>query len=83
MTRFLVSCPHVGCAWRGRLRALPGHVPRFGVASNVSLVAFDCPRCHGGWHARVIGDDVEALPDICMDDEESAAWPLIDIGAGG
>ena len=21
-----------------------------------------CPRCHGEWHAQVVGDDVKSLP---------------------
>jgi hypothetical protein len=25
-------------------------------------VKFRCPRCHGEWRARLVGDDVKPLP---------------------
>ncbi len=83
MTRILVNCPHAGCNWRGRLRATPYPVLQLGFASTVSIVRFDCPRCHQDWQARMIGDDIETLPVFHMNEEEDAAWPLVDIGAGG
>ena len=41
------------------------------LATRVSVVAFQCPRCNEEWHARVIGDDVEVLP------RQEAALPLV------
>jgi hypothetical protein len=58
LTSYLVKCPHVGCDWFGSL--LPrgnGDIFR-GHAPAKSTVVFECPRCHGEWHARVVGDDV-------------------------
>ena len=49
---------------------------------NVSIVAFQCPRCHQVWQGRLIGDDLEILP---LDEEEdlSMNWPQVDLGVGG
>jgi hypothetical protein len=62
LTSYLVKCPHRGCGWfgsllpRGDAEAWRGSIP------SASVVAFECPRCGGEWHARVKGDDVVPLP---------------------
>jgi hypothetical protein len=62
LTSYLVHCPHTGCGWFGSL--LPcGNTEAWRTCTpSLSEVVFQCPQCHGEWHARVVGDDVEALP---------------------
>jgi hypothetical protein len=62
LTSYLVHCPHIGCGWFGSL--LPSGDGEAWRASTPSLseVVFQCPQCHGEWHARIVGDDVETLP---------------------
>lgn len=60
LTSYLVRCPHPGCDWFGSLLpAVPSwQEPR----QPQGIVNFECPQCHGEWHARLVGDDVEVLP---------------------
>jgi hypothetical protein len=34
------------------------------------VVVFQCPQCLGEWRARLVGDDVEPLPQV----EATAPW---------
>ena len=81
--RHLVKCPHLGCDWAGSLPGSPDADSWRGLATNVLIVTFLCPRCQQEWQARVIGDDVESLPLVDGDDEmEPMVWPPLDIGVG-
>jgi hypothetical protein len=62
LTDYMVTCPYTHCRWRGSL--LPsGDGKAFRAAlPTTRVVEFQCPRCHGEWHAQVIGDDVKPLP---------------------
>ena len=80
-TSYLVSCPHMGCDWSGRLPASPESEAWRGTTENDSIVAFQCPNCHESWRARSLGDYVEVLP-LWEQDLEPAAWPAVDIGVG-
>ena len=62
LTSYMVRCPHVGCNWFGSL--LPqssAEAWRWAVPAT-QVVVFECPECHGEWHARIVGDDVKPLP---------------------
>jgi hypothetical protein len=80
--KYLVKCPHAGCQWWGSLSASPDVDGWRGASANVSIVAFQCPRCHQVWRGRVIGEDLEMLP---LEHEEDLAmsWPEVDLGDGG
>jgi hypothetical protein len=62
ITSYLVACPYPDCDWRGSL--LPhDHLEAWRSAiPTTRVVAFQCPRCEREWQARVVGDDVVALP---------------------
>lgn len=63
LTSYRVACPHLGCGWHGNM--IPRHhsEPWHGQAlGNKAIVVFECPRCHGEWNARVVGDDVKPYP---------------------
>jgi hypothetical protein len=62
LTSYQVSCPHTGCDWYGSLLPSGGAEAWRRASPTVKMVTFQCPLCHGEWHARVVGDDVEALP---------------------
>ena len=63
LTSYRVTCPHLGCNWHGNLIPHVNAEPWHGQAAGRNpVVLFDCPRCHGEWSARVVGDDVHALP---------------------
>lgn len=79
LTGYLVKCPRVRCHWFGELPANPDPEAWREPDANVPIVIFECPRCHQEWRARVIGNDVEALPSESADDLEPA---LFDLGDG-
>ncbi len=66
LTDYVVTCPHHDCHWsgclfpRGDREAFRPAVPR------VREVAFECPRCHREWHARVVGDDVKPITESAL-----------------
>ena len=62
LTDYMVRCPHPGCGWHGPLFPLGNRDAWKPAVPGVNEVVFDCPRCHGEWHARVVGDDVKPLP---------------------
>jgi hypothetical protein len=62
LTSYRVTCPHVGCRWTGSLLPRTNQDAWRSSAPTVKVVVFECPQCHGEWQARVVGDDVEALP---------------------
>lgn len=62
LTDYLVKCPHSGCGWFGSLFPKGNREAWRAAVPSVREVTFECPRCHGEWHAQVIGDDVKALP---------------------
>jgi hypothetical protein len=83
LTSYLVECPHMGCSWRGRQVGRPAKENAHSCTPAVSIVAFQCPACQQPWRARVIGDDVDALPlDVPHVGLEPFLWPPIDIGVG-
>ena len=63
LTDYMVTCPRPGCHWSGSL--LPaGHLEDFRPAHpSAKVIAFCCPRCHGEWHARIVGDDALPIQD--------------------
>jgi hypothetical protein len=62
LTSYMVRCPHVGCGWFGSLLPLSSPEAWRGAVPAAQIVVFECPQCHGEWHARVVGDDVKPLP---------------------
>jgi hypothetical protein len=78
-TDYLVKCPKMSCHWFGSLPASPDVDDRRGASTNVSMVAFHCPRCHQIWRARLIGDDLETLP-LEPEDDLALSWPQVDLG---
>jgi hypothetical protein len=62
LTDYIVHCPHVGCGWYGPLFPRGNRADFLPARPNCRVVAFECPRCRGEWHAEVIGDDVKPLP---------------------
>ena len=62
LTDYMVKCPHTGCNWSGSLLPRGNREAWRAALPTVHEVAFECPRCHGEWHAEVIGDDVKPLP---------------------
>ena len=80
-TDYLVKCPHMNCHWFGSLPATFDDSVGCGTTMNVSIVAFQCPRCRQIWPARLIGDDLETLP-LEEDDDLAGTWPDVDLGMG-
>ncbi len=62
LTDYMVTCPHAGCHWTGSLLPSNNHNAWRTAVPTTHIVSFRCPRCHGEWHARLIGDDVKPLP---------------------
>jgi hypothetical protein len=62
LTSYLVRCPHVGCNWFGSLLPRDNTEAWRWAIPTAKVVVFECPQCHGEWHARVVGDDVKPLP---------------------
>ena len=62
LTDYLVKCPHSNCGWFGSLFPKGNREAWLAAVPSVREVTFECPRCHGEWHAQVIGDDVKPLP---------------------
>jgi hypothetical protein len=62
LTSYMVHCPHVGCNWFGSLLPRSSAEAWRRAIPTTPVVVFQCPRCQGEWHARIVGDDVEALP---------------------
>lgn len=65
LTSYVVRCPHKNCRWSGSL--MPSAKPAAPWENSIGLpvkkeVVFECPKCRGVWHARIVGDDVRALP---------------------
>jgi hypothetical protein len=71
LTSYVVKCPHLGCDWFGSLLPLTDVKAPPGMSPSRPIVRFQCPQCQGGWSARIVGDDVRALPV-----KELAAAPL-------
>jgi hypothetical protein len=62
LTSYLVHCPHAGCNWFGSLLPAANAEAWRSATPTTKVVVFECPQCHGQWQARVVGDDVKALP---------------------
>lgn len=60
LTDYMVSCPH--CQWSGSLLPATNRGAWKSAVPTVTIVCFQCPRCHEDWHAQVVGDDVKSLP---------------------
>jgi len=80
-TDYLVKCPRMSCHWLGSLPASPDVDDPRRTSMNVSIVAFQCPRCHQVWRARLIGDDLEMLP-LEAEEDLATSWPQVDLGVG-
>ena len=70
LTDYMVKCPHLGCNWAGSLLPRNNREAWRAAVPTIQEVTFECPRCHGEWHAQVIGDDVKPLPVV----ETAASW---------
>jgi len=70
LTSYLVKCPHFGCDWFGSLFPRRDVETWHGLYPNSPVVVFQCPQCLGEWRARLVGDDVEPLPQV----EATAPW---------
>ena len=69
LTDYMVTCPHVGCHWSGSLLPSRNREAWLSAIPKTRIIIFECPRCHGEWHAEVVGDDARPLP---LDSEELA-----------
>lgn len=70
LTDYMVTCPYVGCHWSGSLLPTGDHQVWRNAIPTTPQVVFRCPRCHGEWRARLVGDDVKPLP---LEQEEVVA----------
>ncbi len=68
LTDYMVTCPHTGCHWTGSLLPKANRDAWKTALPTTHDILFECPRCNGDWHARVIGDD--AVPLALEDDAE-------------
>lgn len=66
LTSYWVRCPHLGCHWQGSLLPLANAEPSYGLFPTRTEVVFECPRCQGEWHARIVGDDVKPLEEVTL-----------------
>jgi hypothetical protein len=62
LTSYLVKCPHFNCNWSGSLLPSRDTDSWRGSVPTTPIAVFECPQCHNGWRARVVGDDVVQLP---------------------
>jgi hypothetical protein len=62
LTDYLVTCPYPDCHWFGSLFPQGNPEAWKPALPTCHEVVFECPRCHGVWHAQIIGDDVKSLP---------------------
>jgi hypothetical protein len=62
LTDYMVTCPHVGCHWTGSLLPKTNRDAWRNALPTILLTSFECPRCHGEWQARIVGDDAVPLP---------------------
>jgi hypothetical protein len=62
LTDYLVHCPHEGCGWRGSLFAKGNREGWRPAVPTTREIVFECPRCHGEWRARIVGEDAIPLP---------------------
>ncbi|HLJ91854.1 MAG TPA: hypothetical protein VKU02_01545 [Gemmataceae bacterium] len=62
LTSYWLRCPHAGCNWFGSLLPAANADAWRSATPTTNLVNFECPRCHGQWQGRVVGDDVKPLP---------------------
>jgi hypothetical protein len=62
LTDYMVTCPHPGCHWSGSLLPSRNREAWRAAAPTTHHIVFECPRCHGEWHAELVGDDVRPLP---------------------
>jgi hypothetical protein len=60
LTDYMVHCPH--CRWSGSLLPSRNREAWRSAVPSTHEVVFECPRCRGEWHARLVGDDVRPLP---------------------
>jgi hypothetical protein len=61
LTSYFVQCPYPGCEWCGSLLPRSDLEAWRGPAPTKSVAEFECPRCHGAWWARLVGDDIVPL----------------------
>jgi hypothetical protein len=62
LTDYMVTCPHSGCHWSGSLLPKSNRDAWKTALPTTHSIVFQCPRCHGEWHARVVGEDAVPLP---------------------
>jgi hypothetical protein len=62
LTDYMVTCPYAGCHWSGSLLPQTNQAAWLPAAPTTQVIVFQCPRCHGEWHARLVGDDPVPLP---------------------
>jgi hypothetical protein len=62
LTDYMVRCPYPGCRWSGSLLPKGNREAWRAATPTTNEVVFCCPRCHGEWRARLVGDDVKPLP---------------------
>jgi hypothetical protein len=62
LTSYLVKCPNADCRWFGSLLPRQDLEAWRTASPHRSEASFQCPKCHGEWRARVVGDDVFPLP---------------------
>ena len=62
LTDYMVTCPYPGCRWSGSLLPSRNREAWRAAIPTTNEVVFECPRCHGEWRARLVGDDAVPLP---------------------
>jgi len=73
LTDYMVTCPHDGCHWTGSLLPKANREAWRAALPTTRTIVFQCPRCHGNWHARIVGEDALPLPL----DQETAVEPAL------
>ena len=75
LTDYMVTCPHVGCHWTGSLLPKTNRDAWRTALPTTVETTFECPRCHGEWHARIEGDDAYPLPLVEEGSVQLASTP--------
>ena len=62
LTDYVVTCPHAGCHWSGRLLPARNRDAWRSAVPATNTIIFRCPRCQGEFKARRVGEDALPLP---------------------
>ncbi len=62
LTDYMVVCPFEQCHWSGSLFPQGSRDAWRAAMPTHRQIVFQCPRCHGEWHAQIVGDDAIPMP---------------------